>query len=122
MALTRTDALLGEPVGRGDRQSHRVVEDLGDAVLSCLLRWRVTGSWRCRPWTRVARPCRSVPVGRGAVHMVGQAVLMPERARRVAEDRPVDVPAVRPPLEHKGPPGKVDRRAPARTRARGRSP
>ena len=32
LALALADALLGEPAGRGDRESHRVVEDLGDAV------------------------------------------------------------------------------------------
>ena len=32
LALALADALLGEPAGRGDRESHPVVEDLGDAV------------------------------------------------------------------------------------------
>ena len=31
--------------------------------------------------------------------------------RRMAEERPVDVPPARPPREHEGPPGKLDRRA-----------
>ena len=32
LALALADALLGDPAGRGDREPHPVVEDLGDAV------------------------------------------------------------------------------------------
>ena len=32
LALALADALLRDPAGRGDRQPHRVVEDLGDAI------------------------------------------------------------------------------------------
>ena len=59
-------------------------------------------------------PCGSRVTGREPDHgpaPTASPAPVADAPRRMAEERPVDVPPARPPLEHEGPPGKLDRRA-----------